>query len=798
MRFSRLIQAIVAICCLIALCIIAARYPIASLPALLILASISVATFWRPTISLTALLALIPIIGFAPWSGWLTFEELDLIVLAFAAGGYARWAMSSRMGEGWRWPRPALLLAVLISCALLVSMTRGFTDAGGFTFGFDQGYDGPMNSLRLAKSFFLALLVTPLLAWLNVNPDHKAGMRLALGLAVGLGFASLAALWERMAFTGLLNFSSDYRTTAMFWEMHIGGAALDGWLLLTAPFAVWALRNAKTPVTKAAGMALVFLAGYAVLTTFSRATYLALVIAIPFLIWRLSEQGSEKAHSHSDGVHWGSWQWLATVIFFGLIFAPMFAGGGYRGVFALLGLTFVALSLPPNFRELTATRKVVSVGCGFAIGALLVVASNFVAKGPYLLHAGLLAISAAIIFRKRQSPSGSGMAWWLTVTFCAMLPATANVAGHWGGIEALPGALLALTILAIPLLVALVIKHPLWPTSIVEHARLVAVGAATAGLVAAILGGAYIGERFSTTDTDLQGRFWHWEQSLAMLQTPGDYLFGKGLGRFPANNFFASPDNAYPGSYRIGVEGGNVLLSLRGGNYSISLGDMLRVTQRIDRDSIGPFDIKLRVRAKTDAMLYLEVCDRHLLYPENCLIQHVPLKADPDTWQPLALKMEGDFSAPARTFRAFAIGLLSQRGAVDVDDIVLATTAADNLLSNGDFSRGGNRWFMTSDRNHLPWHAKSLTVHLLFDQGAIGFGLFLLLSTAAFWRTAFGGARKHPLAPYVAASLLGFWVVGVFDSLIDAPRIAFLYYLICLYSFTFGGAKQATAQLGER
>lgn len=754
--------------------------------------------FWRPTIFLTALPALTPVIGLAPWSGWLTFEELDLVVLAFAAGGYARWGMSSSLLEGWRWPKPVLLLVILMSCALLISTVRGLFDAGGFVFGLDQGYDGPMNSLRIAKSFFLALLVTPLLAWLAETPEDETATKLALGLALGLGFASLAALWERLAFTGLLNFSSDYRSTALFWEMHVGGAAHDGWLLLTTPFAVWTLRNAAKPGTNAAAVALTFLAGYAALTTFSRATYLALAIMIPFLIWRLDMQGSKRLRTGSDGVPWGTKQWLIVMIFLGLMIAPMFSGGGYRGVIALLGLTFVGLSLPSSFQALTFARKVAGITCGLVVGTVLIIVSNFFPKGPYLLHAGLLAISAAIFFRKWRSPANSDIAWQLTVTFCAMLPTTLNVAGHWGGVEAIPGALLALTILAIPLVAALVIKHPLWPTSIVEHARLVAVGAATAGLVAAILGGPYIGERFSTTDTDLQGRFRHWQQSLAMLQTPGDYLFGKGLGRFPANNFFASPDNAYPGSYRIGFEGGNGLLSLRGGNYSISFGDILRVTQRIDRGYIGPFHIKLRVRARTDAVLYLEVCDRHLLYPKNCLIQHVPLKADPDSWQTLELEMEGEFSGPAKTFRAFAIGLLSQRGAVDVDDIVLATTTTDNLLSNGDFSQGGNRWFVTSDRNHLPWHAKSLTVNLLFDQGAIGFGLFLLLSTAAFWRTAFGGAREHPLAPYVAASLLGFWVVGVFDSLIDAPRVAFLYFLICLYSFTLGGAKQATAQPRKR
>jgi hypothetical protein len=34
---------------------------------------------------------------------------------------------------------------------------------------------------------------------------------------------------------GLTNFASDYRTSALFWEMHVGGAALDAWLMLSFP-----------------------------------------------------------------------------------------------------------------------------------------------------------------------------------------------------------------------------------------------------------------------------------------------------------------------------------------------------------------------------------------------------------------------------------------------------------------------------------------------------------------------------------------------------------------------------------
>lgn len=782
MQSHQLVQKAVATSCVIFGCMIAARHPLASPLPVVAFFCFLVATFWRPTVSLPVLLALIPIIGLTPWSGWLTFEETDLGILAFAAGTYARLLSASPQRHGWNWSKPTTLLLVLISCSLLVSMGIGFADAGGFVFGWDQGYEGPMNAFRLTKSFFLAVLITPLIVFLSKAPCANAKSEFPLGIALSLFTVSLAALWERLAYSGLLNFSSDYRSTALFWEMHVGGAALDGWLLLTAPFAVWAIRNAKTPMMKLAATALAFLGGYAVLITFSRATYLAIAIAIPYLLWRLSIQYALPQMIIRDD-RWRAWQWIWAVAVFGLIVAPMFSGGGYRGALAVLGLAFIGMSSTNHFRSLGLIPNLAAIGGGLFFGGLLVIVSNFVSKGPYFLYAALFMAAGLLIIKSRRPTPDPRPSLSFTTIVIAMFPASANIAGYWGGVEALPGAILSLSIVAMTLAVASVRSRPLWPKDIFEHAKIIGSGTAVAGLIAALLGGAYIGERFSTTDQDLHGRYEHWQKSIAILNSPSDFLFGKGLGRFPQNYFFSAPDNTFPGSYHTGIEGENRYLSLSGGNYSITFGDMLRITQRIDRGASGPFNLQMRIRAKTDVAVHVEICDRHLLYPENCITQLLEIKAAPQTWQVFDLKMNGNFVGTAKTFRTFAVGLLTQRGAADFDDIVLSTTdSGNNLLSNGDFSQGNERWFMTSDRNHLPWHAKNLMVNVLFDQGLIGLSLFTLLSLIAFWRSSFGRMKQHPLAPYLASSILGFWVVGLFDSLIDAPRVAFIYYLICLYA----------------
>ena len=70
-------------------------------------------------------------------------------------------------------------------------------------------------------------------------------------------------------------------------------------------------------------------------------------------------------------------------------------------------------------------------------------------------------------------------------------------------------------------------------------------------------------------------------------------------------------------------------------------------------------------------------------------------------------------------------------------------------------------------------------LNVLFDQGIVGLALFLILVGGALWRLFFV-AYRHTDAPYLASALIGFLIVGIFDSLLDVPRVAFLFYLLLL------------------
>lgn len=246
---------------------------------------------WRPGLWLFVVPALLPLLNFSTWTGWLVFEEFDILLLGALVGAYGRLAWSLPQGRETKTPfsswRSTALLG-LLGLAGLLALLRGFADAGGFAFDWFAGYTDALNSLRVFKSLGFALFFVPLLQRELKQSGQLARQRLAGGMVAGLTVVTLAVLWERAAFPGLLDFSTPYRTVALFWEMHVGGAAIDGYLALATPFLVWALLAAQRPLFWGAAAALALLTAYACLTTFSRGVYLAVagpLLLLALLLW---------------------------------------------------------------------------------------------------------------------------------------------------------------------------------------------------------------------------------------------------------------------------------------------------------------------------------------------------------------------------------------------------------------------------------------------------------------------------------------------------------------------------------
>ncbi|WP_295961224.1 hypothetical protein [Rhodoferax sp.] len=286
----RWVSALLALACGTAGGFLALAHPISPTLALAGFYVVAMVAVWLPGIWLFAVSACLPFLNFAPWTGWLIFDEFDLLLLAVLAAGYLRLARLPR-DTAFRWTQRlsfSTAIVALFAAASLVSLARGILDTDGFTWGWFQGYGDAMNSLRATKSLLWATLCIPLLADALRQSVVQSCKRLAAGMLVGLVVVTLVVLWERAAFPGWFNFTSKYRTTALFWEMHVGGAAIDAYLALATPFVAWALRSARRPWQWAWGALLAVLVTYAGLTTFSRGVYLSMVaplLLLGLLLW---------------------------------------------------------------------------------------------------------------------------------------------------------------------------------------------------------------------------------------------------------------------------------------------------------------------------------------------------------------------------------------------------------------------------------------------------------------------------------------------------------------------------------
>jgi hypothetical protein len=265
-------------------------YPAAALGAFCVCV---LATFVRPGSWLFLIPAAMPLLNFSPWTGWIAFDESDLLVVGAFAGSYASVAyspttLSTTLGS--KGPDSLQRLGSwtigMLGVVGWVAFCRGLGDVDLEALQWTGSYGDSVNSVRVFKPVLYALLAFPLIQrdLRDAGSTALATKRFASGMQVGLGFVVAAVCWERSANPGLLNFSSPYRTVSLFWEMHVGGAAIDAYMALAVPFVAWSLTTATSSPKWWASAVLALLTEYACLTTYSRGVYLATVGSLALLV----------------------------------------------------------------------------------------------------------------------------------------------------------------------------------------------------------------------------------------------------------------------------------------------------------------------------------------------------------------------------------------------------------------------------------------------------------------------------------------------------------------------------------
>lgn len=335
--------------------------------------------------------------------------------------------------------------------------------------------------------------------------------------------------------------------------------------------------------------------------------------------------------------------------------------------------------------------------------------------------------------------------------------ATLELAFRLGGYR----AYLPMLVLATLLLMAIARRSP----TLILAAMLVS------GPLIPFYHGYYVNERFSTVGNDWTVRLKHWQQALAIMNddTATNWL-GMGFGTFPATWYWHNPQREVPPSYQLIDQGPNRHLRLIAGEYAAGYGELLRMLQPVTVTPGQQYMLGIDVANHgPPAFLHVNVCQRQLLYPQNCVA--VPLRQIPHAsgWQryqfPLHAGRLGGDSLPVK----LEIAAEGRQAVLDIDNVSLRSMPEGReLLRNGSFSDANDYWFFSSDRNHLPWHIKNLALNLYFElgwPGVAGYGLMLLSAVSVLLRrgdTAW------------LAALVAFQIVGLFDSLVDVPRLTLL------------------------
>ncbi|MDP2783359.1 MAG: VanZ family protein, partial [Sulfurimicrobium sp.] len=303
-----------------------------------------------------------------------------------------------------------------------------------------------------------------------------------------------------------------------------------------------------------------------------------------------------------------------------------------------------------------------------------------------------------------------------------------------------------------------------------------------------ILKGPFTQARMSQTGSDLGIRLAHWADAL-QVRDPGwdTALFGMGIGSYPETHYWRSEESR-AATYRLGSETGNTFLRLGSGSP-------LYMEQFVTIKPQHDYSLSLNARSdQPDTQVTVSICEKWLLTSARCTFKSIEVTGN-GRWQPVQTHLQsGDVgSGPWYAARPVKLSIYNAdaHAVVDVDSVRLQATDGGDLLVNGDFSRGLERWFFSVD-NDRPWHIWSLPIQVRFDQGWLGVVALTLFAALGLWRAGRDAWRGDATAGAMLASSVGFLVIGTLDSLVDSPRLIMLFLLLIWFCGRVGVKSPAT------
>ena len=545
-------------------------------------------------------------------------------------------------------------------------------------------------------------------------------------------------LWERHVFssilsggglyevlTTLLDFSGTYRITGFFSGMHVGGTAIDGYLICVLPLCFYVISKKYNINLWLLSIGIFFLGIYCLVVTFTRMTvascFLSLLVAMIMLI-------SKSKNNYENFPFSMSASFLVFIAILGGLVACYF-NTGYQGLF--LGLIDIAIAILTGY-FFNTSKKYLWL-CGLVFVVLLSIFGIFNSITNSHWHHDV-ALAAAIL-----------ESVMFTLFFAGF--------GFFAG-KSLNIANVSLAVLRMPFFACVVLMF-------------VGIGILSARME----------QRFKEVGQDFIIRKDHW-LNVIDTRTPDSFMsafFGEGMGAMPRQYYVNNYNKKQLPSYDLIREEGKNHLKLGVGGYPFH--------QKIPLHANTNYKLVVSIRAEAEGENFgVDICHKHILFSElwqpDCVNNNFTPKGN--AWGRYEwafnsgnLGVNGWSDWPV-TLQLHNYG----KNPIEVASVELFDENDVQIVKNNDFADEFKYWFWTSDFEHLPWHSKQLFIHVWLEQGWLGVLLFSLLLFFGFFRQIYL-FRQNVLMPIaLIPAMIGILGLGLTDTFIDEPQISLFVFCI--------------------
>jgi hypothetical protein len=286
--------------------------------------------------------------------------------------------------------------------------------------------------------------------------------------------------------------------------------------------------------------------------------------------------------------------------------------------------------------------------------------------------------------------------------------------------------------------------------------------------------GGFFKTRIEAIPQDIEGRLNIIRSTLSMMDgKPLTYVLGMGMGNFP-RSYYEWRKLEPPGRY-ISEDFNNQTLIMQHGTSD----DFYLIGQRIDIQPHHKYRLQIFARSPTKTDLSFQIHERSIINSKGGieLNKMGPFTAE---WRFYETSFDsGSLGSGYPGFRPNVVFFFVNfpiRSIVELGEIKIMDEEQQNIIWNGDFSKGHDGWYFESS-DHTAYQAKNTYVGTFFEQGLVGLGALILLIMLALSAIPKAIVTHAGLTLALAGGVLGSCVVFLTDNPLIVPRLTILFFL---------------------